>query len=29
MLILDADQTTLLELYRSLVGSELDYGCII
>ena len=26
---LGADQTTLLKLYRSLVGSKLDYGCII
>ena len=25
----DADQTTLLKLYRSLVWSKLDYGCII
>ena len=25
----DADQTTLLKLYRSLVRSKLDYGCII
>ena len=24
-----ADQTTLLKLYRSLVGSKLDYGCIV
>ena len=24
-----ADQTTLLKLYRSLVRSKLDYGCII
>ena len=24
-----ADRTTLLKLYRSLVGSKLDYGCII
>ena len=24
-----ADQTTLLKLYRSLVQSKLDYGCII
>ena len=25
----DADQTTLLKLYRSLVRSTLDYGCIV
>ena len=24
-----ADQTTLLKLYRSLIRSKLDYGCII
>ena len=24
-----ADRTTLLKLYRSLVGSKLDYGCIV
>ena len=24
-----ADQTTLLKLYRSLVRSKLDYGCIV
>ena len=26
---LDADQTTLLKLYRSLVWAKVDYGCII
>ena len=25
----DADRTTLLKLYRSLIRSKLDYGCII
>ena len=27
--VLGADRTTLLKLYRSLVRSKLDYGCII
>ena len=26
---LGADQTTLLKLYRSLVRSKLDYGCLV
>ena len=25
----DADQTTLIKLYKSLVRSKLDYGCTI